>query len=171
MKHDVKGTIFILCFFKGKKTKSSTVSVDHDLAEGLVDLEKLKTTMESTVGRLQLEFRDKISTKILPSALDKIKLESQNGKEKFTLSQVAQIKLNNSMFVVDLSSSPELVSQAAKAIKSWSSNFEPTMDGHVISVPVPRYNIKIILISFFNMVLLSLRHRSAHHALFSTLNV
>lgn len=65
----------------------------------------------------------------------------------------------------------QLVSQAAKAIKSWSSNFEPTMDGHVISVPVPRYNIKIILISFFNMVLLTLRHRSAHHTLFSTLNV
>ena len=72
MKHDVKGTIFILCFFKGKKTKSSTVSVDHDLAEGLVDLEKLKTTMESTVGRLQLEFRDKISTKILPSKFSQI---------------------------------------------------------------------------------------------------
>jgi len=31
-----------------------------------------------------------------------------------------------------------LVSQAAKAIKSWSENFEPTMDGHVISIPIPR---------------------------------
>lgn len=41
-------------------------------------------------------------------ALDKIKLESQNGKDKFILSQVAQIKLNNGMFVVDMNGSPEV---------------------------------------------------------------
>ena len=51
----------------GKKSKSASVSIDHDLAEGLVDLDKLKTNMESTVSKLQLDFRDKISTKILPS--------------------------------------------------------------------------------------------------------
>lgn len=125
---------------RGRKSKSSSssVSIDHDLAEGLVDLEKLQSAMESAVGKLQLDFRDKISTKILPNALDKIKVESQNGKDKFILSQVAQIKLNNGMFVVDMNGSPELVSQAVKAIKSWSLNFEPTMDGHVISVPIPR---------------------------------
>lgn len=123
---------------KGKKSKSASVSIDHDLAEGLVDLDKLKTNMESTVSKLQLDFRDKISTKILPNALDNVRVESQDGKEKFILGQVAQTKLNNGMFIVDMNSSPELVSQAAKAIKSWSSNFEPTMDGHVISVPVPR---------------------------------
>ena len=44
----------------------------------------------------------------LSDALDKVKVESQNGKERFTLSQVAQIKLNNNMFVVDMSSSPEV---------------------------------------------------------------
>lgn len=42
-------------------------------------------------------------------ALDKIKVESQNGKDKFILSQVAQIKLNNSMFVVDMNGSPEVL--------------------------------------------------------------
>ncbi|KAL9975910.1 hypothetical protein ACROYT_G013129 [Oculina patagonica] len=123
---------------KGKKAKSPTVSIDHDLADGLVDLEKLKTTMQSTVGSLQLEFKDKLSVKIQPNVLDKLKVQSQNGKEAFPLSQVAQIKLNNSMFVVDMSSSPELVSQAAQAIKGWNSNFEPTMDGHVISIPIPK---------------------------------
>lgn len=41
-------------------------------------------------------------------ALDKIKVESQNGKDKFILSQVAQIKLNNGMFVVDMNGSPEV---------------------------------------------------------------
>ncbi|KAK2554694.1 Ribosome-recycling factor [Acropora cervicornis] len=115
---------------KGKKAKSSTISIDHDLAVGLVDLAKLKTSMESTVSRLQLDFRDKLSTKVQPNALDKVRLESQNGNEKFTLSQVAQIKMKDGMFIVDMASSPELVSQAAKAIKSWSENFEPTMDGH-----------------------------------------
>ena len=43
------------------------MSIDHDLAEGLVDLEKLQSAMESAVGKLQVDFRDKISTKILPS--------------------------------------------------------------------------------------------------------
>ncbi|XP_029195971.2 ribosome-recycling factor, mitochondrial-like isoform X1 [Acropora millepora] len=123
---------------KGKKAKSSTISIDNDLAVGLVDLAKLKTSMESTVSRLQLDFRDKLSTKVQPNALDKVRLESQNGNEKFTLSQVAQIKMKDGMFIVDMASSPELVSQAAKAIKSWSENFEPTMDGHVISIPIPR---------------------------------
>lgn len=41
-------------------------------------------------------------------ALDKIKVESQKGKDKFILSQVAQIKLNNGMFVVDMNGSPEV---------------------------------------------------------------
>ena len=41
-------------------------------------------------------------------ALDKIKVESQNGKDKFILSQVAQIKLNNGLFVVDMNGSPEV---------------------------------------------------------------
>ena len=40
--------------------------------------------------------------------LDKLKVQSQNGKEMFLLSQVAQIKLNNSMFVIDLKDSPEV---------------------------------------------------------------
>ncbi|KAJ7384993.1 hypothetical protein OS493_018682 [Desmophyllum pertusum] len=123
---------------KGKKAKPSTVSIDHDLAEGLVDLEKLKTSMESTVGKLQVEFKDKLSVKLQPNVLDKLKVESPNSKEKFVLSQVAQIKLNNSMFVVDLSSSPELVPQAAQAIKTWNSNLEPTLDGHVISISIPK---------------------------------
>lgn len=60
-------THFFFFFCVGKKAKSSTISIDHDLADGLVDLEKLKTNMESAVSKLQLDFRDKVSTKILPS--------------------------------------------------------------------------------------------------------
>lgn len=123
---------------KGKKAKSAAVSLDHDLADGLVDLEKLKSNMTSTVTRLQLEFKDKITVKVKPDVLHKVKVESANGKEKFLLGEVAQIKLNNSMFVVDLSSLPELVPQAAEAIKTWNTNFEPTMSGHVISIPIPK---------------------------------
>ena len=54
-------------FFAGKKAKSPNVAIDHDLAEGLVDLEKLKATMQRTVDSLQLEFQDKLSVKIQPS--------------------------------------------------------------------------------------------------------
>ncbi|CAH3191312.1 unnamed protein product, partial [Porites evermanni] len=108
-------------FHSGRKSKSSSssVSIDHDLAEGLVDLEKLQSAMESAVGKLQLDFRDKISTKILPNALDKIKLESQNGKDKFILSQVAQIKLNNGMFVVDMNGSPEFIFNASFSLHTY----------------------------------------------------
>ena len=35
-------------------------------------------------------------------------MQSQNGKETFPLSQVAQIKFDNSMFVIDLKDSPEV---------------------------------------------------------------
>ncbi|XP_020624200.1 uncharacterized protein LOC110061693 [Orbicella faveolata] len=93
---------------KGKKAKSPNVAIDHDLAEGLVDLEKLKATMQKTVGSLQLEFKDKLTVSIQPNVLDKLKVQSQNGKETFPLSQVAQIKLNDSMFVIDLRDSPEV---------------------------------------------------------------
>ena len=54
-------------FFAGKKAKSPNVAIDHDLAEGLVDLEKLKATMQRTLDSLQLEFQDKLSVKIQPS--------------------------------------------------------------------------------------------------------
>ena len=40
--------------------------------------------------------------------LDKLKVQSQNGKEMFPLSQVAEIKHNDSMFVIDLRDSPEV---------------------------------------------------------------
>lgn len=123
---------------KGKKAKSPNVAIDHDLAEGLVDLEKLKASMQKTVDSLQLEFQDKLSVKIQPNVLDKLKVQSQNGKEMFPLSQVAEIKLNDSMFVIDLRDSPELVSQAAQAIKSWNTNLEPTLDGPLISIPIPK---------------------------------
>ena len=55
-----------LYFSTGKKAKSAAVSLDHDLADGLVDLEKLKSNMTSTVTRLQLEFKDKITVKVKP---------------------------------------------------------------------------------------------------------
>lgn len=61
--------VFNIAFHPGKKAKSSTISIDNDLAVGLVDLAKLKTSMESTVSRLQLDFRDKLSTKVQPSKL------------------------------------------------------------------------------------------------------
>ncbi|PFX34961.1 ribosome-recycling factor, mitochondrial-like [Stylophora pistillata] len=123
---------------KGKKARSAAVSIDHDIADGLVDLEKLKSNMASTVTRLQLEFRDKITVEIKPDILHQVKVESANGKEKFVLGDIAQIKLSKSMFVVDLSRSPELVPQAAEAIKTWNTDFEPIMSGHVISVSIPK---------------------------------
>ena len=63
----VPGIYYPYCFLLGKKAKPAAVSIDHDLAEGLVDLEKLQTNMASTVARLQLEFKDKISVKFQPS--------------------------------------------------------------------------------------------------------
>ena len=54
-------------FIAGKKAKSPIVAIDHDLADGLVDLEKLKASMQKTVGSLQLEFKDKLSVNIQPS--------------------------------------------------------------------------------------------------------
>ena len=45
---------------------------------------------------------------ILSDALDNVRVESQDGKEKFILGQVAQTKLNNGMFIVDMNSSPEV---------------------------------------------------------------
>jgi len=57
-------------FLVGKKAKSPNVAIDHDLAEGLVDLEKLKATMQKTVGSLQLEFKDKLSVNVQPSEFE-----------------------------------------------------------------------------------------------------
>lgn len=45
---------------------------------------------------------------LFTDALDKVRLESQNGNDKFTLSQVAQIKMKDGMFIVDMASSPEV---------------------------------------------------------------
>ena len=40
--------------------------------------------------------------------LDRLRVQSQNGKETFPLSQVAKIKLADGMFVIDLRDSPEV---------------------------------------------------------------
>lgn len=40
--------------------------------------------------------------------LDKLKVQSQSCNEMFPLSQVAQIKRSDNMFVVDLRDSPEV---------------------------------------------------------------
>jgi hypothetical protein len=47
-----------------KKKKTSQTSFDSDVAEGVVDIERLSRNMETEIDKLQQEFRNCITTRI-----------------------------------------------------------------------------------------------------------
>ena len=55
----------ISCYFLGlKRKKMSQASFDSDVAEGVVDIEKLSCCMETEVDKLRQEFRNCITTRV-----------------------------------------------------------------------------------------------------------
>ena len=56
----------IIHFSGVKRKKISQASFDCDIAEGVVDIDKLSCNMETEVDKLRQEFRNCITTRISP---------------------------------------------------------------------------------------------------------
>ncbi|XP_031565814.1 ribosome-recycling factor, mitochondrial-like [Actinia tenebrosa] len=122
---------------KAKKKVGGTVAYDPELAEGLVDFDKIRRNMESTVDKLKQDFTTKINVQLRPNSFDTIRVPTDEGKT--ILSELGEIKFKGTeMFVVDMSASPGSTKAAAHAIKESTVNLEPVIDGHCISVPIPK---------------------------------
>ena len=64
----IKCKLYFLGFlFAGKKKSPSRVVYDYDVADGLVDLDKLSSNMQNTLDRLKQDYMTKVTVRILPS--------------------------------------------------------------------------------------------------------
>lgn len=137
---DICGRLTFTRFYaakKGKKKKNAQVAFDPDLAEEFVDLQKLRSNMQSSLEKLRQDYINKITLQIRPNSFDHIRVEKDN--QKVPLGQIAEISLkNDQMVVVDMSNSPMLTRAAAQAIKDMGMNYEPVVEGQMVTFTLPK---------------------------------
>ncbi|XP_046842542.1 ribosome-recycling factor-like [Xenia sp. Carnegie-2017] len=125
---------------KGNKKKIMAASFDSNVAEGIVDVEKLTSSMETELDKLRHAFKNSITTRISTAFFDNIKIMS--GKRKTSLGNVAIIQNNDDKYILDLASSPNLTLSVMKTLND-KSIFSPTLEGNKITVTVPRLTIEV----------------------------
>ncbi|XP_046841895.1 ribosome-recycling factor-like [Xenia sp. Carnegie-2017] len=106
---------------KGNK-KIMASSFDSNVAEGIVDVEKLTSSMETETNLIFSAF------------FDNIKITS--GKRKTSLGNVAIIQNKDDKYILDLALSPNLTLSVMKTLND-KSIFSPTLEGNKITVTVP----------------------------------
>ena len=95
----------------GKKKKNAKVAFDPDLAEDFVDLQKLKSNMQSSLEKLRQDYINKITLQVRANSFDHIRVEKDN--QKVPLGQLAEISLkNDQMVVLDMSNSPTVSTES-----------------------------------------------------------
>lgn len=91
----------------GKRKKNVQVKFDPDLAGEFVDLQKLRSNMQSSLERLRLDYINKITLEIRPHSFHHVRVVNEKDNEKVSLGQVAEISLkDNHSVMVDMSKSP-----------------------------------------------------------------
>ncbi|XP_028392106.1 uncharacterized protein LOC114516747 [Dendronephthya gigantea] len=123
-----------------RKKEISQASFNSDVAEGVVDIDKLLCNMETEVDKLKQEFRCCITTRISPAVFDNIKVTT--GKRKISLGNIASIQNKDDKYILDLTSSPNMTSPAMKALNE-NSIFNPLLEGNTITVTVPRLTMEV----------------------------
>ncbi|XP_020912083.1 ribosome-recycling factor, mitochondrial [Exaiptasia diaphana] len=123
---------------KGKsRKKGGNIVYDPEMADGLVDFEKIRANMESAVMKLQQDFTTKYNVEMKSDSLDKVRVSTIEGK--VPLSELAVInRKQDNMYVIDMSLSPDVTKAALQAIKESSINLEPVVAGDCITVPIPK---------------------------------
>lgn len=119
------------------KGQSAKVNIKSALVEDIISLEEVKADMTAVLDALKDDFTRNLSIRTSPGALDHIVVTTQDGK--FPLNQLGQITMKSPQFImVNMSSFPEAIAAASRALRESSMNLNPEVDGTIIKVPVPK---------------------------------
>uniref|UniRef100_A0A1A8FV00 Ribosome-recycling factor, mitochondrial n=1 Tax=Nothobranchius korthausae TaxID=1143690 RepID=A0A1A8FV00_9TELE len=119
------------------KGQPAKVNINSALVEDIISLDEVKEEMTSVLAVLKDEFTRNLSIRTSTGALDHIVVATQNGK--FPLNQLGQISMKSpQLIMVNMSSSPEAMEAATRALRLSSMNLNPEVDGTIIKVPVPK---------------------------------
>ncbi|XP_029371727.1 ribosome-recycling factor, mitochondrial [Echeneis naucrates] len=119
------------------KGQSAKVNINSALVEDIISLDEVKEDMKAILAALKDDFTRNLSIRTSPGALDHIVVTTEDGK--FPLNQLGQISMKSpQLIMVNMSSFPEAVPAATRALRESSMNLNPEVDGAIIKVPVPK---------------------------------
>ncbi|CAH1981213.1 unnamed protein product [Acanthoscelides obtectus] len=123
---------------KNAKAKHKpTVKIDERLMGQVVDVENIKKNMEKAVENLQKDFVAHLSLRSTTGSVEQLPIHL-DGKEH-TLQELAQIvRKNPKTLVINMSTFPQAIPAALKAIEKSGMNLNVQQDGTTLFVPIPK---------------------------------
>ncbi|XP_077987067.1 ribosome-recycling factor, mitochondrial-like [Glandiceps talaboti] len=128
----------IRCYAKKKgKKHTSKIDVSRSADDDILDLQDVKYKMQTVLDHLKEDYVKQVTVRTSPGALDHILVSTSDGK--IPLNQLGQISMKSSQkFTINMISSPQEVNAAMKAIQNSGMNLNPSCDGTIINVPIPK---------------------------------
>lgn len=121
----------------GKKTSQPRVEVSQEELNRVINYDKYKQQMQMIVENLKREYIEQLSIRSSVGALDRIPVETADGK--FPLIQIAQIvQKNPNLMIVNCTMAPQYVGDVKKAIMGSGMNLNPQQDGTSLFIPIPK---------------------------------
>ncbi|XP_058473210.1 ribosome-recycling factor, mitochondrial [Solea solea] len=119
------------------KSQSAQVNINSALVENIISLDEVNQDMKAVISALKDDFTRSLSIRGSPGALDHIVVTTEDGK--FPLNQLGQVSMKSpQLIMVNMSSFPEAIAAATRALRESSMNLNPEVDGTIIKVPVPK---------------------------------
>ncbi|KAG7499165.1 Ribosome-recycling factor, mitochondrial [Solea senegalensis] len=119
------------------KGQSAQVNINSALVENIISLDEVNQDMKAVISALKDDFTRSLSIRGSPGALDHIVVTTEDGK--FPLNQLGQVSMKSpQLIMVNMSSFPEAIAAATRALRESSMNLNPEVDGTIIKVPVPK---------------------------------
>lgn len=120
-----------------KSKKAVKVEVNEEQLGSVINVEKLKTQMEKTLGTMKDEFVKNLSLRSTTGAIETLKVNA-DGKE-CELQELGQIiRKNPKTIVINLLGFPQLIPHVLTALNKSGMNLNPQQDGTTIFIPVPK---------------------------------
>ncbi|KAI9591743.1 ribosome recycling factor domain-containing protein [Syncephalis fuscata] len=129
---------------KGGGKRHSLSEADVEAAEGAASQFHINTfedKMNGCIKRLQKEFSQLRSVRANPAILDTVQVQVEG--QKAPLQQLAQVSVRDPLMLVVTTYDPSMISAVDKAIRSAGLNLNPTVDGKLLRVPIPKMTKQI----------------------------
>jgi len=121
----------------GKKSSQPRVEVGQEDLNRVVNYDKYKLQMQLVVDNLKREYIEQLSIRSAAGSLDRIPVETADGK--FPLIQIAQIvQKNPNLMIINCTMAPQYIGDVKKAIVGSGMNLNPQQDGTSLFIPIPK---------------------------------
>ncbi|EDV25527.1 Ribosome-recycling factor, mitochondrial [Trichoplax sp. H2] len=118
---------------KKQEKKLSQLAFDDDM----ISFSEMKIKLEGIVDGLAREYSNILVSRITPENLNRISVQTNDGK--VPLKQLGQVTSTSPQLLhISLAAFPEVVNNAAIAIRNAGLNLNPIVDGPSLKVPIPK---------------------------------